>query len=929
MAGFGGLLVRLRMLVAMTCVALWCVSLGVAFGSGGVLESVSLVASNADGSPDVLAGSHPFSLTSTIETGSSLTKDIRIDLPAGLVANTNVVAQCTTPQFDENLAETFNGCPANTAIGVVSAVLAGGAYPAPVFNLTPSPGEPIRLGFTVGQVPVIIDTSVRTGQDYGAVVSINNISQLLGFNGATVTLWGVPGEPAHNHLRGWNCVFDAEVYFEEAFPCVSPEDPSLTPFLTLPSACAGPGGLRVTANADTWLEPGVFPKEGVSFAPAQGLSGCNRMRFEPTISVAPDGVSASSPTGLNVGVFESQEGALSPTGISASDVKNITVKLPVGVSVNPSGANGLDVCTNAQIGFTGINPQTGTPEFTPDVPSCPDASKVSTVKITSPLLPNAVEGAVYLAAPQNFKGALENPFGSLIAAYIVAQDPVSGVLLKLPGEVTTDPVTGQLTASFQAPQLPFEKAEFKFFGGARAPLSTPPDCSTFETSTSIVPWSGTEAVSPSSKFQITSGPDGTGCPSPRPFAPEFQAGTTNIQAGAFTPFTLTMTRPDADQTLSRIEMNMPPGLLGSLSKVALCPEPQASKGECGPESLIGQTIVSAGLGTDPYTVTGGKVYITTGYDGAPYGLTIVNPATAGPFVLEEGRPVIVRAAIHVDPHTAALRIVSDPLPTILDGIPLQIQHVNVTIERPGGFVTNPTNCSKLAITGTLTSTENATAAVSTPFQVTDCAALTFAPKLTATTNGRTSKRNGASLDVTLARPTAGAGEANISEVKVDLPKQLPSRLSTLQKACTAAQFAANPAGCPAASIVAHAKVNTPILPVPLEGPGYFVSHGGEAFPNLVFILKGYGTTIEITAQTQIKKGVTSLTFFAAPDAPFTKFEVTSPQGPDSALAAFGNLCKAKLTMPTYYKAQNGTETHTTTPIKTTKCPTPTKHHRKK
>ncbi|HZL05276.1 MAG TPA: hypothetical protein VFE45_07630, partial [Coriobacteriia bacterium] len=556
-------------------------------------------------------------------------------------------------------------------------------------------------------------------------------------------------------------------------------------------------------------------------------------------------------------------------------MKDTTVALPAGVQLSPSAADGLQACSNAQIGFMGVNPQSGTDEFTPSVPSCPEASKIATVKIKSPLLPNALEGEVYLAAPQNFSGPLlENPFGSLVAMYLVARDPVSGVLVKLPGKVTPDPVTGQLVSTFEdTPQLPFEDLELHFFGSARAPLSTPALCGTYTTQASIEPWSGNQAATPSSSFQITSGPNGGPCADPQPFSPGFNAETTNIQAGAFTPFQLTMTRPDADQTLSRIEMQMPPGLLGTLSNVKLCPEPQASQGTCGPESLIGETVVSVGLGNDPFTVTGGKVYITGSYKGAPYGLSIVNPAAAGPFVLDEGRPVVVRASIYVDPHTAALRIVSDPLPTILDGIPLQIQHVNVSIDREK-FTFNPTNCGKLAITGTLSSSGGASAAVSTPFQVTNCAGLVFNPKFVVSTSGKTSRAKGASLQVKLTYPLSPF-DANIAKVKVDLPKQLPSRLTTLQKACTAATFEANPASCPKESVIGTAKATTPILPVPLEGPAYFVSHGGEAFPSLIIVLQGYGATVHLVGTTFISKaGITSSTFKAIPDVPVGTFELT-------------------------------------------------------
>ncbi len=362
-------------------------------------------------------------------------------------------------------------------------------------------------------------------------------------------------------------------------------------------------------------------------------------------------------------------------------------------------------------------------------------------------------------------------------------------------------------------------------------------------------------------------------------------------------------------------MQMPPGLLGTLSSVKLCPEPQASLGTCGEESLIGHTVVSAGLGNDPYTVTGGKVFVTTGYKGAPYGLSIVNPAKAGPFDLGS---VVVRASISVDPHTAALTIKSDPLPTIIDGIPLQIQHVNVTVDRDK-FTFNPTNCNKTAINGTLSSTEGAKAPVSTSFQVTNCATLAFKPKLTASTSGRTSRANGASLHVKLTYPE-GPFDANIAKVKVDLPKQLPSRLTTLQKACPAQVFDANPANCPQESKVATATATTPVLPVPLTGPAYFVSHGGEAFPDLIVVLQGYGATVDLVGTTFISKaGITSSTFKSVPDVPVGTFEMTLPQGKYSALAANGNLCKTKLKMPTSFVGQNGVEQHVSTPIAVTGC----------
>jgi hypothetical protein len=891
--------------------------------AGFGIESLRLAATNEDGSIDTQAGSHPFELTTTLavngatganstepgeEAPSEATKDLRFDLPAGLIGNPEVIPQCTGQEFDALLPEDFNACPAETAIGVARLYLGDGrVYALPVFNLVPSVGEPAKFGFELFHVPIILDTSVRTGGDYGVVVSINNISQVFPLFASQVTFWGVPQDPRHNSLRGWGCLNRTinPGYAELFPPCNSPANPKLIPFLTLPTSCSGPTGMRATVEADSWEDPGVFkqgeytPVEGGG--PLLGMDSCNRLPFDPSIVVAPDGPAASTPTGLTVGVHVGQAGTLTPTGLAPADVKNTTVTLPAGIQISPAGADGLFACSLGEIGLE---------EHAE--PTCPAGSKVATAEVKTPLLPNPLVGAVYLAA-QN-----ANPFGSLIAMYIVVKDPVSGVLVKLAGQVKLDPVTGQLVTTFEnTPQLPFEDLTLHFFGSARAPLTTPPLCGTYTTQASIESWSGNLPATPSSNFQITSGPNGAPCSDPQPFTPGFEAGSANLQAGAFTPFGLTMTRPDADQTLSRVEMQMPPGLLGTLAAVKLCPEPQASLGTCGEESLIGHTVVSAGLGNDPYTVTGGKVFITTGYKGAPYGLSILNPAKAGPFDLGS---VVVRASIFVDPHTAALTIKSDPLPTIIDGIPLQIQHVNVTVDREK-FTFNPTNCTRVRIGGTLTSTEGVAAPVSTPFQVTNCRALAFQPKLAVSTSGKTSRLDGASLHVKLTYPNAPRGtEANIAAVKVDLPRSLPSRLKTLQKACLARVFETNPADCPAESIVGHAKALTPVLPVPLEGPAYFVSHGGEAFPSLIVVLQGYGTTVDLVGTTFISPGgITSSTFKTVPDVPVGTFELTLPEGEFSALAATGNLCKSKLLMPTAFTAQNGAVIHQSTKIGVTGC----------
>jgi hypothetical protein len=899
------------------------------------VEDYSATPENEDGSLDTQAGSHPFQFTTTtvlregaqLQTGevtpTALARDLSFKLPAGLVGDPSAIPQCSELDFSSlgPRGGEWANCPHDTIIGVATISIDIRTFQGvstetvPVFNLVPSVGEPARFGFVAFGNPVTLDTAVRTGGDYGVTVTASNITQVALFIASRVTFWGVPGDPRHDNSRGWNCTV--------AFlgPCpASPTVPQV-PFLTLPTSCEAPFASSV--EGDSWPAPGTPSQtaERVSYTLPQGLDGCNRLGFEPSLSVVPDGRAASTPTGLTVSQHLNQEEILAPTGLAESSLKSVTATLPEGVVINPAGADGLEACSEAQVGFTGVEESSGADLFTPKLesPFCPDAAKVGTAKIETPLLPNALEGAVYLAA-QN-----ANPFGSLVAMYIVAEDPVSGVVVKVPGEVSLNQRTGRITATFEhLPQTPVENVELHFFGGERAPLATPSHCGSYTAEIAYTPWSGNAPVDTTSTFEITSGPNHSACPGAAlPFSAALTGGTVNNQAGSFSAFTMTMSREDGSQNLKSIELHMPPGLSGVLTGIPLCGEAQADAGTCPAASLIGETTVSVGLGGSPFTVRGGQVFLTGPYRGAPFGLSIVNPAVAGPFDLGK---VIVRAKLDVNPITAAVTVTSDStgpyaIPPSIQGIPLEIKHVNVTIDRPGGFTFNPTNCSPAAVTGSLQSIEGATQTLSVPFQATNCAVLKFAPKFAVSTSGKTSKANGASLTVKLTYPSAPFGsQANIARVKVDLPKQLPSRLTTLQKACTAAQFEANPAGCPSASIVGHAKAITPLIPVPLEGPAYFVSHGGEAFPSLIMVLQGYGVTLDLVGTTFISKaGITSSTFKTVPDAPVGSFELTLPQGRFSALTANGNLCTSKLAMPTEFLAQNGAAIHESTPVSVTGC----------
>jgi hypothetical protein len=949
------------------------------------IEEYSLENENEGGTLDTQAGSHPFQQTTNIAfnqgspTGNgveymafppALPKDLQFQWPPGLIGNPIPIPQCSQAQFSEFVEGGANLCPQDTAVGVASVSIILPHFntgvrteEVPVFNIAPDRGEPARFGFEVERTFVSISPSVRSGHDYGVTVNVNNIDELAILVSSRVTVWGVPGAAIHNNARGWGCVEEGGIAVQTSGVisdvCTPEAQTNPLPFLSLPTSCTGP--LQTSVQADSWQEPGkmVSPEPDPS-EPMPALDGCDRLPFSASIEVAPEITHASSPTGLAVKAHFPQEVNRDSEALASADVKDSTVTLPEGVTTDTAGANGLGACSEGLVRFEGFEefneqtePGVQTATFTEKLPGsfgssetlepginfCANASKIGTVKFKVPVLANPLEGAVYLAS-QN-----ANPFGSLLAMYVVAEDPVSGVLVKLPGEVKLNQETGQLTTTLlNTPQAPLEEAEFHFFGGERAPLETPAYCrddtpsypGLYTTNASFTPWSGNAPVSASSSFEITSGPGGGPCPGPSlPFAPSFTGGSTNLQAGAFSDLDTVMGREDGNQNLQAIQLNMPAGLTGLLSGVKLCEEPQADEGLCPAESKIGETTVSVGVGGDPYTVTGGEVFITGPYEGAPFGLSIKDPAKAGPFDLERdsqnphGEPpcdcVVVRAKIEVNPTTAALTITTDnsgpyEIPSIIDGIPVQIKHVEVTINRPG-FTINPTNCTPMAITGTIHSSEGAATPLNVPFQVANCANLKFTPKFTATTSAKTSKAGGASLTTRLAEPSEPQGsQANIARVKVELPKQLPSRLTTLQKACLAAVFEKNPASCPPESIVGHATVHTQLLPVPLTGPAYFVSHGGEAFPSLTMVLQGYGVTIELVGSTFIHNGITSTTFKATPDSPFNTFELTLPEGPYSALTANTPPCQTNLTMPTQLVAQNGTETHQNTIIQVEGCP---------
>ncbi len=893
----------------------------------GVETFKSEIVADKAGTPATQAGSHPYAITIAIvlnhhtfidegEEGilpsGGEVKNVDVTLPPGVIVN----PAATTTRCPESELEQTGECASSSAVGQDTYRLGGSLSKitegtSTVYNMETPPGEPAEFGFMVISegITVHILGNVATGKNYALAAEAPDINQQTRFWANTITLYDEPSG-------------------------------ARKPFLTLPTSCGR--ALETTMTADSWQDPFTYlpVKSAISQDDEENpvpVSGCDKLNFTPRLTVQPTTHAADSPSGLRVEMSLPQEESFG--GLAEADLKDAVVTLPAGMSVSPAAADGLEACTDTPEPATGQEPARpgGEIELLSALPAkCPSGSKVGTVQVETPLLEQSLEGSIYLAHQSTSpfpEGS--NPFNSLVALYLVLEG--KGVVVKLPGEVRLDPVTGQLTTSFGEdpatskstgepqflPQLPLNRIKLDFFGGGRAALVTPSTCGTYSVTSSLTPYSSPESgpsATPSASFKIDERCDGG------QFTPSLVAGTEDNQAGGFSPLTTRLSRPEAlepEQQMNRIQVRTPPGLLGMVSSVALCGEPQAEKGECGPSNLIGHVTTSVGAGPDPFYVTG-EVFLTGPYNGAPYGLSIVVPAVAGPFNLGV---VKVRATVNIDPHTTALTITSDPLPQIIDGIPLQVRTVNVDVDREH-FIFNPTNCAPMAIEATITSVFGASASSSSRFQAANCATLGFAPKFSVTVSGRTSYLNGTSLDAKITYPMGS--QANIARVKVELPKQLPARLKTLQKACPVAVFEADPASCPTASVVGIVRATTPVLPVTLSGPAYFVSHGGEAYPDLDLVLQGDGVRADLVGSTFISKAnITSSTFKSVPDVPVSSFELYLPEGRDSALAADGNLCKGNLKMPTTFLAQNGAELHLSTAIAVSGCPKSKKADKKK
>lgn len=857
---------------------------------------------NSDGSTDTQAGSHPFEATTRFALSTALNsqgqaiaaasaKDLIVALPPGLVGAETATPHCTQAQLEGTPTQ----CPIDSQVGVVTIYQPQTPYHEPVYNMVPPRGTPAEFGFRVLDVSVFIHISVRTGKDYGLTATVPNVPQALPLIGSSLTFWGVPGSPLHNSQR----CSDFGLVFSGSCSKPHPFHGQLKPFLTLPTACLGPQTTRI--KADSWQHPGVFSKSSFvshdNHGHPIGASGCNRLQFKPSLSIRPDTTVADSPSGLRANLAVPYNA--SPTGLAEAELKVAKVVLPQGVSLNPATANGLKACTPAQIGIHNAKK-----------PHCPNASKVGTDQVTTPLLPKPLKGGIYVAQQGH------NPFRSLLAIYVVAGG--DGVLVKLAGHVVANRATGQLTTTFpNNPQQPFTDFSLQFFGGALGTLATPTRCGSYTTSSSLEPWSGTAAAKPSSTFAINSG-----CVSG--FKPTFIAGSDNAHAGAFAPFVVSFSRSDTDQYFSGLSLTLPEGVLAKLAGVKWCSNAElaraaASSGKheqahpsCPPGSQVGTVETGAGAGPLPYFLPG-KVYLTGPYKGAPYGLAVVVPAVAGPYDLGT---VVVRQRLEVDPYTTQVTAISDPLPQILKGIPLRVRRVDVYLNRRQ-FTLNPTSCGATSVTGILTSAEGTAASVQSRFKVGGCSRLKFSPKLKISLTGKGRTRSGDHPTLTSVL-TQTPHQSNLRLARVKLPLALaldPNNSSHVCPYKVAKRVGTGRVGCPKSTIIGYASASTPLLSKPVAGHVYLVEglrfiHGQpvHTLPTLLVALRGQ-VALDLTAKTSVSHSEALVTTFPAiPDAPVSKFVLRINGGPKGILVITGSridICKRALAADATLGAQNG------------------------
>lgn len=827
------------------------------------------------------AGAHPdFTFKFALPPGPpESVRDVELDLPVGMVGNATPFPTCGMSTL------VLNACPIESEVGMAEIKLnqKGWAVKVAIYNVPHETEVPAEFAFKYSSSVATIVPRVRAG-DYGLSAGSLEITQAEGIEWVRVKFWGVPAEPIHDTER------QAKGYVEvDPNRPVSSNAPEV-PFFTDPTYCPDVAS-KFIARGDAWEDPGAFDEvtlttdeEGTPFV----WEGCETLPFEPTLVPFVGTHRAHSPTGLDVNLdLPSNEAG---GGYSASAVKETVLTFPEGVTVSPSAVGGLEGCSEEQVGL-GSN----------DPPTCPDGSKIGNVTIKTQLLPKPLEGEVVLASQY------ANPFHSTFAIYMLVKGP--GFYLKLPGELNVDKQTGRLKTVFSdLPQLPFENVHLDFRGGPTAPLVTPDTCGNYSIRSEVFPWARpTEPVVASVPMPINENCAGGGG-----FSPSLQAGVANPVAGAQSPLIIRVRRQDGEQNLSRLEFTLPEGELASLKGVPLCPEANAASGNCPSGSQVGISTTAIGTGAFPLFVPQpGKaptaLYLAGPYEGAPYSLITKVPAQAGPFDFGD---IVVRTAIDLNPNTTQVIAKSDPLPQLLEGVPIAYRDVRIEVQKPD-FTVNPTSCEQRFVTSTITSIEGAQSHPSVPFKVGDCASLNFKPKLALKLKGGTHRGDFPQLTAIL---TTGTKEANIASVSTTLPHSEFLEQGHIGTVCTRVQFAAKQ--CPAASIYGYARAYTPLLDNPLEGPVYLRS-SNHTLPDLVAELNGQ-FNVELVGRIDSHNRGIRTTFETVPDAPVSKFELQFKAGKKSLLVNSRNLCKVPAKATIRMIGQNGMR-HDEQPPLQTRC----------
>ncbi len=825
-------------------------------------------------------------------------KDVRVDLPPGLAVNPEAPTKfCTEAELNSDKGE----CPAASQVGVDKATGTAeilGIHETvteefPVYNMERNPGQPARFGVELASATL----------------------KLIGKQGHVYLEGGISWH--HEHETSQNSDVTTGDYHEYFVIPEIPTEPEIIEsrlifngvvdgrsFLTLPSTCASKP--ITTLHVDSYEEPGVY--QSYTNETPVTATGCNSLAFDPSLSLLPGTTQFDQPDGDTTTLHVPQL-TNEPAKPNSPDVETAVVTLPEGMTLNPAAANGLVGCSSTA--FVNEEP-------------CPEASKIGAFTVNAPgIPPGALTGGVYAGSPEAGMGPES---GGMYRIFLIGESAQYGVGLRLQGRVSANTSTGRLTATFSgAPQVPVEDLSLHFNPGPRAPLANPLSCGAITPTAAITPYGGEPATSAGTTgFTVDGNGSGGACPSPLPFSlVQSLTPQSPASAGAYDAASFNLTRATGQQYLSKISTTLPPGLVGAIPSVPLCPEPQANAGTCAATSQIGTVTVAAGAGSEPYTFAG-RAYLTGPYAGAPYGLSVVVPAVAGPYDLGE---VVTRAGITVGLYSGRVTVTST-LPSIVGGVPLRLQSLNVSVNRPN-FLSNPTSCAPLSTESLLTSTFATNQSLSSPFQVGGCGALAFKPTVSAVSSANTSKLGGASLEV---KVTQAAHQADIQELQLQLPKQLVARLTTLQKACLAAEFEAGtpPGTCKSTARVGTATVTTPVLPDPLKGDAYFVSHGAASFPDLDLVLQGDGVEVVLVGHTHIAhSSITTSTYESLPDVPISSAVVSLPTGSNSAVTANGPLCGTNLLAPTTIIAQSGAKITENTRIAVSGCPIKVISHRRR